>query len=104
MIVRQNLSSFKVGFEVLKAVGTKMAVFWVVAPCSMVEIYQRFREPSASIIRATTQKTAIQVLIVPLISDLCFRGRSVRTFRFMHFMICLASNYAFKSVKLSLSN
>jgi hypothetical protein len=23
--------------------GTKMAVFWVVAPCSLVEIYQRFR-------------------------------------------------------------
>jgi hypothetical protein len=29
-----------VGFEVLTAVGTKMAVFWVVAPCSLVEIYQ----------------------------------------------------------------
>jgi hypothetical protein len=27
-----------VGFEVLVAVGMKMAVFWVVAPCSMVEI------------------------------------------------------------------
>jgi hypothetical protein len=22
-----------------------MAVFWVVAPCSLVEVYQRFREP-----------------------------------------------------------
>jgi hypothetical protein len=33
-----------VRFEVLTAVGTKMAVFWVVAPCSLVEIYQRFRE------------------------------------------------------------
>jgi hypothetical protein len=27
-----------VGFEVLTAVGTKMAVFWVVAPCNLVEI------------------------------------------------------------------
>jgi hypothetical protein len=33
---------FLVGFEVLKAVRTKMAVFWVVAPCSLVEVYQRF--------------------------------------------------------------
>jgi hypothetical protein len=34
-----------VGFEVLKAVITKMAVFWVIAPCSLVEVYQRFRGP-----------------------------------------------------------
>jgi hypothetical protein len=27
------------------AVSTKMAVFWVVAPCSLVEVYQRFRGP-----------------------------------------------------------
>jgi hypothetical protein len=25
------------------AVSIKMAVFWVVAPCSLVEVYQRFR-------------------------------------------------------------
>jgi hypothetical protein len=31
-----------VGFEVLTAVSTKMAVFWVVAPCSVVEVNQRF--------------------------------------------------------------
>jgi hypothetical protein len=36
---------FLVGFDVLTAVGTKMAVFWVVAPCSLVKIYQRFRGP-----------------------------------------------------------
>jgi hypothetical protein len=41
-----NLSFVKVGFEVLTAVSTKMAVFWVVAPCSLVEVYQRFRGPS----------------------------------------------------------
>jgi hypothetical protein len=34
-----------VGFEVLTAVSTKMAVFWVVAPCGLVEVYQRFRGP-----------------------------------------------------------
>jgi hypothetical protein len=27
------------------AVSTKMAVFWVVAPCSLVEVHQRFRGP-----------------------------------------------------------
>jgi hypothetical protein len=34
-----------VGFEVLTAVSSKMAVFWVVAPCSLVAVYQRFRDP-----------------------------------------------------------
>jgi hypothetical protein len=33
------------GFEVLTAVSTKMVVFWVVAPCGLVEVYQRFRGP-----------------------------------------------------------
>jgi hypothetical protein len=36
---------FEPGFDVLTAVSTKMAVFWVVAPCSLVEVYQRFRGP-----------------------------------------------------------
>jgi hypothetical protein len=31
-----------VGFEVLTAASMKMAVFWVVAPCSLVEVYERF--------------------------------------------------------------
>jgi hypothetical protein len=34
----------QVGFEVLTAVSMKIAVFWVVAPCSLVEVYQRFRD------------------------------------------------------------
>jgi hypothetical protein len=29
----------KVKFKVLTAAGMKMAVLWVVAPCSLVEIY-----------------------------------------------------------------
>jgi hypothetical protein len=37
-----NNKSFIVGFEVLMVVSTKMAVFWVVAPCSLVEVYQHF--------------------------------------------------------------
>jgi hypothetical protein len=31
-------SLVEAGFEVLTAVSTKMAVFWVVAPCSLVEV------------------------------------------------------------------
>jgi hypothetical protein len=30
-------------FEVLTAASMKMAVFWVIAPCSLVEVYQYFR-------------------------------------------------------------
>jgi hypothetical protein len=37
--------TFPVGFEVLTAVSTKMVVFRVVAPCSLVEVYQRFIGP-----------------------------------------------------------
>jgi hypothetical protein len=40
--------NFIVGFEVLTAVSTKMAVFSVVATCSLVEVYQRFRGPCSS--------------------------------------------------------
>jgi hypothetical protein len=40
-----NLVSIKIGFEVLTAVITKMDVFWVVAPCSLAKVYQRFRGP-----------------------------------------------------------
>jgi hypothetical protein len=32
-----------VEFEVLTAASTKIAVFWVVAPCSLVEVHRRFR-------------------------------------------------------------
>jgi hypothetical protein len=30
---------------VLQTSSFKMVVFWVVAPCSLVEVYQRFRGP-----------------------------------------------------------
>jgi hypothetical protein len=36
---------YLVGFEVLTVVSMNMAVFWVVVPCSLVEVYQRFRGP-----------------------------------------------------------
>jgi hypothetical protein len=32
-----------VRFQVLTAASMKMAVFWFVAPCSLVEVYRRFR-------------------------------------------------------------
>jgi hypothetical protein len=34
-----------VGSETLTSVTPKTAVFWVVAPCSLVEVYRRFRGP-----------------------------------------------------------
>jgi hypothetical protein len=57
-IYRQTV--FIIGFEVLTAVSMKIAVFWVVAPCS------------TSLHGATTKKTAIFVFIIvslPLWSD-----------------------------------
>jgi hypothetical protein len=30
-------------FQVLTAASMRMAVFWVVAPCSLLEVYRRFR-------------------------------------------------------------
>jgi hypothetical protein len=41
MLAMRNI--YIVGFEVLTAAIMKMAVFWVVMPCSLVEVYQRFR-------------------------------------------------------------
>jgi hypothetical protein len=35
---------FFVRYQVYLAAGLKMAVFWVVAPCSMVEVHRRFRD------------------------------------------------------------
>jgi hypothetical protein len=43
--------------------NSKMAVLWVVAPCSFVEVYQRFRGPCCLHHEATTQKTAIFILV-----------------------------------------
>jgi hypothetical protein len=34
---------FLTGFEVLTAARMEMAVFWVVAPCSLIEVYQSFK-------------------------------------------------------------
>jgi hypothetical protein len=47
----------RLGFEVLTVVSMKMAVFWVVAPCSLIEVYQRFRGPCC--LHHQGEKTAI---------------------------------------------
>jgi hypothetical protein len=44
--------------EVLKAVGTKMALFWVVAPYSLVEVINVSEVLAASIIRAMMMEAA----------------------------------------------
>jgi hypothetical protein len=105
--VPQNVQLHRnwVGYEVLTAVSTKMAVLWVVATCSLVEVYQRFRGPcclhhqgydssswwwrqqgplkrwesSTRLRGATTQKTAIYPLKLS-----GFRRRSSNAGRFCH--------------------
>jgi hypothetical protein len=46
-----------VRFEVLMAANMKMAVFWVVTPCSLVEVCE-----VSEVLTATTQKAAIFIL------------------------------------------
>jgi hypothetical protein len=38
-----RISSVCVRFQVLTAASMKMTVFWDVAPCSLVDVYRRFR-------------------------------------------------------------
>ncbi|KDR07272.1 hypothetical protein L798_03263 [Zootermopsis nevadensis] len=40
-----RLDLIQVALEGLKAVSVKTAVFWVAAPCSLIEVYQHFRGP-----------------------------------------------------------
>jgi hypothetical protein len=42
MVTMYSTWNFLVGFQVLTVASMKMAVFWVVAPCSLVDVYQRF--------------------------------------------------------------
>jgi hypothetical protein len=44
-----------VRLEVLTAVSMKISVFWVVALCSLVDVNQRFRGHTASVIRAMAE-------------------------------------------------
>jgi hypothetical protein len=44
-----------VRLEVLTAVSMKISVFWVIALCSLVDVNQRFRGHTASIIRAMNE-------------------------------------------------
>jgi hypothetical protein len=48
-----------VRFEVLKAMSVKMAVFWDVAPCSLVDIDRRFIGAYCLHYRAASQKTDV---------------------------------------------
>jgi hypothetical protein len=65
-----NLSELQEIHIIQSQILMKIAVFWVVAPCSLVEVYQRFRGPcclhhqgdDGRLHGATTQKTAIFIL------------------------------------------
>jgi hypothetical protein len=53
-----------VGFEVLKALNMKIAVFWDVAPCSLVDIDRPFRE--AYCLYPRRQPTSILTQLLPI--------------------------------------
>jgi hypothetical protein len=63
------------GFEVLTAVSMKIAVFWVVAPCSLVEVYQRFSSPCC-LHHQGDQKTAIFIALMFLNHNVSRDGQS----------------------------
>jgi hypothetical protein len=42
-ILTGTLTTLNATFQVLTAAGMKMAALWVVVPCSLVEVYGRFR-------------------------------------------------------------
>jgi hypothetical protein len=43
--MKTNVATKNKAFSITNTLKIKIAVFWVVAPCSLVEIYQRFRGP-----------------------------------------------------------
>jgi hypothetical protein len=55
-----QLFCYKVVFEVLTAVSTKMAVFWVVAPWSLVEVYQL---PDYTALQPRRQPSSYSVIV-----------------------------------------
>jgi hypothetical protein len=57
-----NADTYKIiGFEVLMAVSTKMAVFWVVAPCSLVD--QSGYKPEESHLHLKWFKSKFQIIM-----------------------------------------
>jgi hypothetical protein len=58
--MRSSLTVDQFRFNLYRLSNIKMAVFWVVAPCCLVEVYQLFRGLCClHYHRAITQKTAI---------------------------------------------
>jgi hypothetical protein len=45
--LEKYIQKILVGFEVLTAASMKIAVFLVVAPCSLVEVHRRFRDAAS---------------------------------------------------------
>jgi hypothetical protein len=46
-------------FQVFKAASMQMAIFWVVAPCSLVEVYRGFRAITLMVEAASTSETSV---------------------------------------------
>jgi hypothetical protein len=69
-----------------------MAVFWVVASCSLVEVYQRFRGPCClhhQGDRPSTQKTAIFILTAVRTSNPTLSKKFRDEFGLLHEEVCV---------------
>jgi hypothetical protein len=66
--------------------ATKMAVFWVVAPCSLVEVYQRFRSPCCLHHKGLSDYTALQPRRQPpsILTLWCHKWKIVTLYIFWH--------------------
>jgi hypothetical protein len=49
----------KVRFQVLKPTSMRVAFFWVVATCILIDIDRRFRGASEAIIRAISDESSL---------------------------------------------
>jgi hypothetical protein len=77
-----------------KLKNNKMAVFWVVAPCSLVEVYRRFRGACClqhqGDDRQTTRRNNLEnsIIILNLCVMLCFINQTyIQSFRQHNFVV-----------------
>jgi hypothetical protein len=59
MLRHMNTAFHCVRFEILTTASMKMAVFWVVALYSLVEVYRRFRGAALMVGAASTSQTSV---------------------------------------------
>jgi hypothetical protein len=80
--------------EVSMAVIIKMAVFWVVAPCSLVWVYQHFRSLYCFHHQGALMMEAVQtseMLVNPYQSTWCYNPKD-SNLHFMHCLYCIRTS------------